>query len=271
MQILQPTDDYQEAANNMCGKWPHPSNASVTINSDTAVIADGAIRAVFLRTVIPPELHRLAYQFWKDVNESLANRITATGTESMPRSITKAGRPNLHTGMHVYCEEVIEDEGAAQGILGWDANDGGVTTMTRKHRERLNGNRTLIELVNGLYKQYAPGIYAVQRRAIKKNADPHCRLWHTVFSNAYILKNWATPYHRDTNNLHRVLTAIICCGEFEGGELMIPRWGLNIPYQPGDLVLFDPQQVHGVLPFAGERVSAAFYCSGKIADGGVGK
>jgi hypothetical protein len=33
-------------------------------------------------------------------------------------------------------------------------------------------------------------------------------------------------------------------------------------------LLFDPQQLHGNLPFEGERLSAAFYCAGRIADCG---
>ena len=97
MQILQPPNDYREAIKKL--KVPGPSNASVIIDTDTAVIADGAIRAIFLRDVIPSHLHKLAFEYWKDVDESLANRITATATESMPRSVTKAGRPNLRTGM----------------------------------------------------------------------------------------------------------------------------------------------------------------------------
>jgi len=32
--------------------------------------------------------------------------------------------------------------------------------------------------------------------------------------------------------------------------------------------LFDPQQLHGNLPFEGERISAAFYCSRHIANSG---
>jgi len=35
-----------------------------------------------------------------------------------------------------------------------------------------------------------------------------------------------------------------------------------------DLLLFDPQQLHGNLPFEGERLSAIFYCERRIAECG---
>jgi hypothetical protein len=128
----------------------------------------------------------------------------------------------------------------------------------------LSGNRPLIELVDRLYAKYVPSDYAIQRAAVERN--PPSRLWLTAFSNVYILKQWATAYHKDDNNLPGVLTAITPFGTFSGGDLILPRWQIRIPYQPGDLVLFDPQQVHGVLPFKGERLSAAFYAGRHVAD-----
>ena len=47
-------------------------------------------------------------------------------------------------------------------------------------------------------------------------------------------------------------------GGFTGGELVFPRWRIMIAFKPGDLLLFDPQQLHGNLPFEGERLSAIF-------------
>ncbi len=58
--------------------------------------------------------------------------------------------------------------------------------------------------------------------AIQEN--PLCRIWLTAFSNIYILKQWATAYHKDSNNHPGVLTAITAFGTFSGGELVLPRW-----------------------------------------------
>jgi hypothetical protein len=265
MKILRLSIGYQDAADKLVGRFADPSNADpkLWIDSDTTVIADGAIRAVFLRNVIPPYFHKLAFQFWKGVDEPITNRPAATGTQSLHRSTGLDGSLSPRRGVNSRVVKVLEEEGAAQGVLGWDAKNGQKTKMTLEHPERLSGNHGLIELVDRLYAKYAPSVYAIQLAAVEKN--PFRRLWPTAFSNIYIMRQWATAYHKDDNNLPGALTALIACGAFTGGELLLPRWQISIALRPGDLLLFDPQQVHGNLPFKGERLSAAFYCARHIA------
>ena len=64
------------------------------------------------------------------------------------------------------------------------------------------------------------------------------------------------------------MSAVVSMGTFTGGELVLPRWRIAIANRPGDLLLFDSQQLHGNLPFAGDRLSAIFYCERRIADCG---
>jgi hypothetical protein len=77
-----------------------------------------------------------------------------------------------------------------------------------------------------------------------------------------------SAYHADRGNLPGVMSAIMPMGNFTGGELILARWRLAVAFKPGDLLLFDPQQVHGNLPFEGERLSAIFYCERRIAECG---
>jgi hypothetical protein len=268
VKILRLSRGYQEAADKLIGQFADPSNAELTIDADTTLLADGAVRAVFLRNAIPSNLHKLAFEFWKSVDEPLTNRPAATGTKSRHRSVGRDGSLSRRRGVNAHVEKVLKEQGAAQGVLGWDARNGGLTPLTIKHRELLDGNGQLIELVDSLYARHVPSLYAIQRVEVQKNPDSLCPLGLTAFSNIYILKQWATAYHKDDNNLPGVLTAIMACGTFIGGALVLPRWQISIPYQPGDLILFDPQQVHGNLPFKGRRISAAFYCSRHIADSG---
>ena len=267
MRPLQIKDDYEENEITLENEnaFADLSDADEVIDQNTEVRApDGTIVAVLLRSVIPAAQHMLGYELWKEVDSPLTNRVAATASHSLPRSKNLDGSLNRRWGTHKKMGKVLDDQGARQGVLGWDAKDGGLTKDTLKHPEMLKGNRTLIKLVDSLYKQHVPSLYAVQRAAVKANNDPHCRLSHTAFTNCYVLKQWPIPYHRDTNNLHGVLTAIICCGEFSGAELILPRWRIAFAYRPGDLLMFNPQTLHGVPPFVGWRLSAAFYCSGKI-------
>ena len=118
--------------------------------------------------------------------------------------------------------------------------------------------------MNELYAQRLPSFYARQRAEIEK--APHWHLWDTVFTTIYIIKNLRTAYHTDPGNLRGVMSAMMPMGNFTGGELILARWRIAIAYGPGDLFFFDPQQLHGNLPFDGERISAVFYCERRIAN-----
>jgi hypothetical protein len=64
------------------------------------------------------------------------------------------------------------------------------------------------------------------------------------------------------------MTTFLATGNFMGGELVLLRWRIAFALKPGDLLFFNPQEIHGNLPFEGKRLSAAFYCTGGIADCG---
>jgi hypothetical protein len=265
MKTFLPEDDFREAAAKLVGQFPDPSHATLTLDSDTRVMMpDGRISAVLLCNAIPPDLHKLAYELWKPVDGLVSNRATAVGTLSLPRSKNKDGRPSPRSGVNALVLDVVE---ARQGILGYFDRPCRKTPLSIKHPEMLEGNRRLIELLDKLYKQYMPTFYAVQDAEVQK-APRRCRLWNTVFATIYIGKNFRTAYHYDTGNLRGVMSALMPMGKFTGGELVLARWRVAIAYKPGDLLLLNPQQLHGNLPFRGDRLSAIFYCAGRIADCG---
>jgi hypothetical protein len=258
--------DFKKAAAELVGTFPDRSHVTLTLHSDTKVIApNGKLIAVQLHNAIPEDLYLLAYELWKPVDGPVSNRATAVGTRSLPRSTNKHGVPSPRSGVNVRVLEVTE---ARQGIVGYlDRPNFRCTLLSREHPEMIEGNRHLIEHIDSLYAQQLPDVYAQQRREVAK-AGSSWRLWNTVFSTVYLAKNFRTAYHTDRGNLRGVMTALMPTGKFTGGELVLPRWRIAIAFKPGDLLLFDPQQLHGNLPFEGERISAAFYCARRIADCG---
>ena len=259
MKMLRSTGDFKEEAPKMKGKFAHPENADQILTKDTMVFApDGNVAAVFLRNIIPAFLHLRAYELLKPVNGLVSNRATAMGTSSLARSVNKDGVPSPQRGVN---ENVLSVSPARQALLGWDRPDH-QTTLTREHPEMIDGNRAFIELADSLYAKYLPEFYAKQLAVVEKVP---WRLLRTVFTMLYVAKNFRTAYHRD-GNLKGAMTAITPLGNFSGGDLVLLRWRTRIPYKPGDLLLFDAEELHGNLPFEGERLSVALYCSRHIAD-----
>jgi hypothetical protein len=270
MKLLELKHDYELDSAKLEGKFPDdPEDQAETINEDVKVVTpDGILIAVFLSNVIPWDPCKLAFEFWKNVKGLPTGRPMAMGGRSQHRSISsKDGTLSPRKGVNARQAVLLKNRGAREGNLGHlgEPCDGPcrTTRLTRDYPEMLETNKALIRLVNSLYREHAREVYEGQRAEVKK--APGCRLGHTAFSSIYILKNCITSCHYDKNNLLGALTAIIALGDFEGGALMMPRWGIKLAYKPGDLVLFNPQQLHGVLPFEGERISAAFYCARQIA------
>jgi hypothetical protein len=266
MRNLTLESDFKKAAHSLIGEFPAPSHVTVTLDADTNVFApDGTLKAALRCNAIPEELHLLAYELWKPIDGLISNRATAVGTRSLPRSTNKYGIASPRSGVN---ERVLAVIKGRQGILGYlDRPPCYRTTLTRESSEMLEGTRPLIEHIDWLYRHQLPDVHAQQRREVEK-AGSSWRLWDTVFSTVYLAKNFRTAYHTDRGNLRGVMTALMPTGKFTGGELVLPRWRIAIAFKPGDLLLFDPQQVHGNLPFDGERISAAFYCARGIADCG---
>lgn len=261
MRFLLLDSDYEEAT---AKKFAAPSHVDQIVDRDTTLIAPNErIIALLLCGVIPSRLHKLAYGLWKAVDESLSNRATAVGSVSLPRRTKKDGTPSPRRGVN---ERVLDVLKARYDVLGYLDRPCRKTPLSIRHPEMLYRNRELIERVDQLYADQMPSLHAIQRKEVDE--APRYRLWNTAFSTIYLAKNLRTAYHADRGNLRGVVTAIMPMGKYTGGELVLPRWRIAIAFKPGDLLLFDPQQLHGNLPFRGERLSAAFYCERRIANCG---
>jgi hypothetical protein len=260
--------DYKEATAGLEGKHPAPSHADQTLDQDTVVIApNGNIAAVLITQQIPPELLKPAYELWKTIDELPSNRATAVGSSSLPQ-LRKDGTLSERRRVPEIVLETLKEQGVGQGVLGYlDATPDQPchkSPLSLNRPELLDRNELLIKQVDDLYAQHMPSHHSLQLTEVEK--APHWRLWHTAFTTIYIVKNLRSAYHADRGNLRGVMSAMMPMGNFTGAELILARWRIAIVLRPGDLLLFDPQLLHGNLPFEGQRLSAVFYCERRIAD-----
>lgn len=261
MKTVPLTNDYKNAAARMRGQHPAPQHATIVMGDEdsVAVSPDGTPQVVLLKQRIPSELYLPAYDQWKTVNETLSNRGSAVGATMLPGKTKAGGR----TRRNRVPKEVLDLLPARHGTLGYTAEAKGKphhTGLTIAHPEMLDDNRKLIELINSLYAQALPRIHARQLGTVQSP----WRLWDTGFTTLYLVRELRSAYHSDTGNMRGVMTAIMCMGNFSGAELVLLRWGLAIAYEPGDLLFFNPQNLHGNLPFTGNRLSAALYAHKRL-------
>jgi hypothetical protein len=222
-------------------------------------IGKRTLPALLARNTISGGLHKHAFETLTIVRDRPSNRPTAMGTRPLHRSTRSDGTLSQRAGVN---ERVLDASRAHQGMLGWDRPDH-ETKLTIHHRELLLGTERLVRRVDAVCRQFLPATY--NRQLIAVGQIPHYRLANTVFTTMYVARNFRTAYHRDANNLNAVMTCLLPLGSFQGGALILPRFRIGIAFGPGDVLFFDPNQLHGNLPFDGERISIALFCGGWVA------
>jgi hypothetical protein len=251
--------DREKEVAQLKGEFADRSHVNKYIDKTRRIVRpDGKSAGIFLRNIIPQPIYELAFTTcWDHVRGLPSGRATAVGTRSLQRvkkDRTLSGQrraPKLSLAL-------LKKWGTSTGVLGFVGGSSDRSRLSKRHPEMLEQNRALFELVDNIYREYFPDIYEEQKAVITQ--APNRRLWETVFSSGYLSKRWPTAYHRD-GNLKGAMTALMATGDFKGGDLMIPRWGIAIKLRPGDLLFFDAEELHGNLEIEGDRLSFAFYCA----------
>jgi hypothetical protein len=71
----------------------------------------------------------------------------------------------------------------------------------------------------------------------------------TPFTTITVNKSWPTAAHIDSGDLKQGFGVMCCLGEFEGCDLVFPRYKAAVRYREGDILLADvANQVHGNTP-----------------------
>jgi hypothetical protein len=86
----------------------------------------------------------------------------------------------------------------------------------------------------------------------------------TVFTTLAINHNFRTKMHKDSGDLKNVMSCIAAFGQWTGGELVFPQYGLAVALAEGDVAMFDPHEFHANLPMVGNRTSVVFYAREKM-------
>jgi hypothetical protein len=71
---------------------------------------------------------------------------------------------------------------------------------------------------------------------------------HTPFTTITCNKSWRTAAHVDKGDLKEGFGVMCCLGDFEGCDLVFPRYRTAVRYREGDVILADVHQVHGNTP-----------------------
>jgi len=124
--------------------------------------------------------------------------------------------------------------------------------FNRDHPDLWQKVQPFIQSVDDVFKEWAPDRYRIQK-AVAEEIPPDWIIGKTAFSTVTVNVNFSIAYHRDANDLKEGLGVMshLSVGEYKHGELVVPRYRVAFNLKNRDVILFDVNQVHGVVPIQG--------------------
>ena len=110
-----------------------------------------------------------------------------------------------------------------------------------------------------LFEEHVPERYAAQMVAVE-NASPDWVIAGTPFTTITVNNTYPTGLHTDKGDLDEGFSTlgVIRRGNYEGGWLSFPQYGVGVDMRDGDVILMDAHEWHGNTPmtctFCGETL-----------------
>lgn len=131
-----------------------------------------------------------------------------------------------------------------------------------------------IGAVSEMFREVLPDRFRAQEEAAEK-VYPLYRLPGTAFTTITVNNTVAGAYHTDKGDYGPGfgVMAVLRKGTYRGSQLVFPKYGVAADLAHGDVIFFDPHEVHGNIPFhdtvGGEgvdwiRISMVFYFRTKM-------
>lgn len=205
-----------------------------------------------------------AYGHIKTINTPVTNRFNVAGKGSALPRICKNGTVS----------DTTEVPKSVQEITGFSDVIGYLEATPRCPKPRLSGwtkrhcgarkaLEPILREIDDLFHKAYPTEHHWQATSWEEHGGVDNFYGNlsdeSAFSSCYGNVDVRSAYHRDGSNTSGSLSALFTMGKYEGGGLVLPQFRVCFNLQPGDLLLFRGDDVHGVLPFKGTRLSGVFF------------
>lgn len=120
------------------------------------------------------------------------------------------------------------------------------TAFSQKFFKEFRSTIPYIAKVNNFFKDYAPNQYKIQK-SFAENTSKDFVIDNTAFTTVTVNKNFQTACHRDAGDLKEGFgnLGVLSRGRYGGYITVIPKYGIGLDLDDGDLALFDVHEVHG--------------------------
>jgi hypothetical protein len=236
------------------------------IDQNAIVVGPTGVIARLVTACLAPDLVKRTAEYFRTVHADGGNRGSIVG----PGALMNRERKDRTLG---FTKEVpksiikkMRERNEATDFLGWmDASRTGSrfpycreTGWSLESPEVLEAARPFVEAVDHVYRDELREHWLCQRTFIAR-ASADFKFNDSVFSTVTVNRNKRTAYHKDSGDFRGGMGNLVVLEGGNGGELVMPQYRLAFAPQPTDVLLMNVHEVHGNLPFKGERLTAVLY------------
>jgi Oxygenase domain of the 2OGFeDO superfamily len=250
----------------LAGKFLDDCHYELLISGEDADVykPDGTRLLVFRHKVLPGWACRQAFPALLKAAVPTDNRGTAAGggwhhTAKQDGTVSRRRRArNVLSGVMGYLDRQGQDRYCR------------TTAFTGREVGDWVKVQPFILAVNDVFKAHCPERYEAQLRVVSKT-EPYYVIPGTVFTTVTVNRNWQTAVHKDQGDLRQGfgVMSVIHAGEYGGGYLCFPKYGVAVDMRSQDVLLADVHEWHGNTPLHGkegeyERISTVLYYRSKM-------
>jgi len=218
------------------------------ITQDTICKVGDKVLFILVNDVVSDELGTTVINHFKSVCKKNYNRRSGTDKKIQVGNFTRYDK-SVDSGIIGYYDRSVPID---KKIIGSKVAR---TTKFTKNKG-FGDTMPFFWLLNDCYRKYAHSHYCLQETQAKLSK---LIIQDTVFSTVTINHNWRTCAHKDSGDFEQGLSVLTALGNFEGYDLVLPEYKLQIKIVPGSVLLMDSRSYHCNSPGTGDRYSFVNY------------
>jgi hypothetical protein len=246
------------------GRYPDARHYDRAIRHHSLVLKpNGQPLGLYLPNVLDLPVCRAVFDVFKDIPLASKNRGTASGGPTL--------RPTRRDGTQ---SSTAQARTVPSGVLGFldrtPRYPCRMSALTITNFAAYEVAQPFLEEVDRLFSLHMTDRWAAQRGFVER--VPDFSITETAFTTVTVNRSWRTAAHLDQNDYRQGFGVMAAMGNFDGGELVFPKYRTAFDLRTGGVLLADVHELHGNAPLevrpGHQRLSFVFYARERMNECG---
>jgi hypothetical protein len=257
------------------GEFANRAHYDYLIEEDAYVVGPDGVIARLVTNCLSQSLVRDTTAQFMHVRGDASGRPSVVGKGAMMNRIRKDGTMGHTMAVPATIIKEMRAQNTFTDFLGWmDASKTGdrfpecrQTGWSTRKPEIHEAAYPFVREVSRVYREELPDHWQSQREFMAR-ALPAWKFVGSEYSTVTVNRNLRTTYHYDDGDFRGGMGNLVVLAGGETGAVVMPKFRIAFLPRPTDVLLMNVHELHGNLPFIGERLTAVLYARERIDECG---